>query len=364
MSLVLPLTLAAVLAASPPVEGLWEGPVACPPQASAPEQPPPSFPLTVFITQGAQGLEGFMGSPREGLSAQLKTLAVEEDTLRLTANIPHHYQAELAGPIEGSTWKATLTQGPLSCTAELQREPDVQLQKLPIPPTSQTRPAWSWLSVGEMVFRHYGVLGAGDPPGFPTQCTLVRTLFAGSPKFECNSNCNFCKSMAAGSTYEVLGMLTDFPRKRLTPSRQPPRLFATPAPVLDASEVRRELEQGNPVLVGLNPSAPSAVAEPSLNGFFPPLHLALITGALKTQATTWYLVNDPYPFPQLSANPYVQHQGIPLMGLRSGAPVPLAYWLREDTLKAKLRWKESFLVRVEPRATHTPSPTPPGKGAD
>ncbi|WP_225413056.1 hypothetical protein [Stigmatella hybrida] len=361
MSLVLPLTVA-LLAASPPVEGLWEGPVTCPPQASTPGQTSPPFPLTVFITQGAEGLEGFMGSPRQGLSAQLKTLSVEESSLRLTANIPHHYQAELAGPIEGSTWKATLTQGPVSCTAELQREPDVQLKKLPIPPTFQTRPAWSWLSIGEMIFRHYGVLGAGEPPGFPTQCTIVRTLFAGNPRFECNSNCNFCKSMAGGSTYEVLGMLTDFPRKRTTPSRQPPRLFAAAAPVLDSGEVRRELEQGNPVLVGLNPGAPSAVTEPGLNSFFPPLHLALITGSLKTQATTWYLVNDPFPFPQLSANPYVQNQGIPLMGLRSGAPTPLAYWLREDTLKSKLRWKESFLVRVEPLAAPTPPPAPRGEG--
>nr|WP_148273359.1 hypothetical protein [Stigmatella aurantiaca] len=346
----LPLTVAAVLAASPSLEGLWEGPVTCPPLATAPERPQQPFVLTVSITQGAEGLEGFMGSQQQGLSAQLKTLSVEDQTLRVTANVPHHYQAELVGPIEEGTWKATLTQGPLSCSALLQREADVQRKKLPIPPTSQPKPVWSWISAGEMLFRHYGVLGPEDALGFASQCAIVRALFSGNPRFECNSNCNFCKSMAGGSAHEVVGMLTDFPRKRLASGRRTPRLFAATAPVLDSGEVRRELDQGNPIVASLNLGAPSAGTEPGMNSFLPPLHLAVIVGYLKTQASTWYLVNDPYPFPQLTSNPYVQNQGIPIMGLRSGAPVPVAYWLREDTLKSKLRWKESFLVRAEPPA--------------
>ncbi|MDC0715124.1 hypothetical protein POL68_42140 [Stigmatella sp. ncwal1] len=350
MNTLLPFVLAAVLSASPSLEGLWEGPVTCPPPASASEKPPQPFVLTVFITQGAEGFEGFMGSQQQGLSAQLKTVSFEEEKLRVTANVPHHYQAELQGPIEDSTWKATLTQGPVSCSALLQRDPDVQLKKLPVPPTSQSKPVWSWLSAGEMLFRHYGVLGPEDALGFPSQCTIVRALFSGNPRFECSSNCNFCKSMAGGSAHEFVGMLTDFPRKRMASGRRTPRIFAAATPVLDSSEVRRELDQGNPIVASLNPGTPSAVMEPGLNSFLPPLHLALIVGYLKTQATTWYLLNDPYPFPQISTNPYVQNQGIPIMGLRSGAPVPVAYWLREDTLKSKLRWKESFLVRAEPPA--------------
>lgn len=364
MNLLLSLTLATVLAhapaaepaaeptaappAAPTVEGHWEGTVLCPPPVLPPGQPPETFTVQVLIAPGPQGFQGFISSPRQGLSAELKSITVKEEQLRVTANVPRHYQAALAGELDGATWTATFTQGPLSCLATLQRLSDVRLTVLPITPLAQPQPQWSWITVGEMVFRHYGVLVAKDTVASTAQCTIVRALFSGSEQFQCNSNCSLCESMGGGSTVEVAGMLTGFPRTLATPSRPGPRLYTAGAGALSPSEVLRELEQGHPILVGLHPGAPFAL-KAGLHRFLPPMHAALIVGSLKSSGETWYLVNDPYPFPELATNPYLQQQGVPVMGLRQGAPVPVAYWMGERALKAGLQWSESLLLRAEPR---------------
>jgi len=346
MNLLLSLTLATVVATAPSVEGHWEGTVICPPPPLSPGQPPEAFALQVLITPGPQGLQGFMSSPRPGLSAELKSVTVKEEQLRVTANVPRHYQAALAGDVDGTSWAVTLTQGPLSCFATLQRLSDVQLKVLPIAPLAQPQPAWSWITVGEMVFRHYGVLTAKDTVASSSQCNIVRALFSGSEQFQCNANCSLCESMGGGSSLEMAGMLTGFPRRLAATGRPAPRLYTAGAPALSASEVLRELEQGNPILVGLNPGAPFTL-QAGLHRFLPPMHAALIVGALKSSAETWYLVNDPYPFPDPLTTPYLR-QGVPVMGLRQGAPVAVAYWIRERALKAELQWSESFLLRAEP----------------
>ncbi|HLL04076.1 MAG TPA: hypothetical protein VK539_26055 [Myxococcaceae bacterium] len=356
MNLLFSLTLATVVATapapspspSPSVEGHWEGPVICPPPVLSQGKSPEAFTLQVLIAQGPQGLQGFISSPREGLSAELKSITVKEEELRVTANIPRHYQATLAGEVDGASWAATLTQGPQSCFATLQRLSDVQLKVLPITPLAQPQPQWSWITVGEMVFRHYGVLVAKDTLASSSQCTIVRALFSGSEQFQCNSNCSLCESMSGGSSLEVAGMLTGFPRTLAATGRPAPRLYTAGAPALSATEVLRELEQGQPLLVGLNPGAPFAL-KAGLHRFLPPMHAALIVGSLKSSAETWYLVNDPYPFADPLTNPYLRHQGVPVMGLRQGAPVSVAYWIRERALKAELQWNESFLLRAEPR---------------
>ena len=350
MSLLLSLTLATVVAAAPSVEGHWEGSVICPPPVLSPGKPPEVFTLQVLIAPGPQGLQGFMSSPRPGLSAELKSVTVNEEQLRVTANVPQHYQAALTGELDGATWGATLKQGELSCSATFQRLSDVQLKTLPITPRAQPQPMWSWITVGEMVFRHYGVLVTKDTPDLSSQCNIVRTLFSGSEQFQCNSNCSLCESMSGGGAFEVAGMLTGFPRKLAATGRSIPRLYVAGAPVLPASEVLRELEQGNPLLVGLNPGAPFTL-QAGLHRFLPPMHAALVVGYVKSSAETWYLVSDPYPFPDLLSNPYLLKQGVPVMGLRQGAPVPVAYWMRESALKSGLQWSESFLLRAEPPAT-------------
>jgi hypothetical protein len=355
MSLLLTLTLATVVAAAPTVEGHWEGTVICPPPLLSPGQPPEAFTLHVLIAPGPQGPQGFISSPRPGLTSELKSVTVQEDQLRITANVPQHYQAVLAGELDGAAWAATLKQGPLSCHATFQRLSDVQRKTLPIAPLAQSRPMWSWITVGEMVFRHYGVLVAKDTPDSPAQCNIARALFSGSEQFQCNSNCSLCDSMSGGSTLEVAGMLTGFPRKLAATGRPVPRLYVAGAPVLPASELLRELDQGNPILVGLNPGAPFTL-KASLNRFLTPMHAALVSGYLKTSAETWYLVNDPYPFPDPLTNPYLLQQGVPVMGLHQGAPVPVAYWIRESALKAGLQWNETFLLRAESPISAGPAP--------
>jgi hypothetical protein len=347
MNVLLSLTLATVVAAPPSVEGHWEGTVICPPPVLSPGQAPETFALQVLIAPGPQGLQGFMSSPRPGLSAELKSVTVKEEQLRVTASVPRHYQAALAGELDGATWAATLTQGPLSCSATLQRLSDVQLKVLPIAPQAQPQPLWSWITVGEMVFRHYGVLVAKDTLASSSQCNIVRALFSGSEQFQCNANCSHCESMGGGSSLEMAGMLTGFPRKLAATGRPVPRLYTAGAPVLSATEVLRELEQGHPILVGLNPGAPFAL-QTGLHRFLPPMHAALIAGSLKASAETWYLVNDPYLFPDPLTNPYLREQAVPLMSLHQGAPVAVAYWIRERALKQGLQWSESFLLRAEP----------------
>jgi hypothetical protein len=329
------------------VEGHWQGKMSCPSSDLSPGQPPEDFALHVLITPGLQGLQGFMSSPRPGLSAELKSVTVNEKQLRVTANVPQHYQAVLAGALDGATWTATLTQGPLSCTATFQRLSDLQLKTLPITPRAQHQPTWSWITVGEMVFRHYGVIVAKDTLASSSQCNIVRALFSGSEQFQCNTNCSLCESMSSGSSLEVAGMLTGYPRKLAATGRPVPRLYAAGAPGLPSSEMLQEIEQGNPILVGLSPGAPF-VLKASLHRFLPPMHPALVVGYLKTPIETWYLVNDPYPFRDPLTNPYVQQQGVPVMGLHQGAPVPVAYWIRESALKSGLQWTESFLLRADP----------------
>jgi hypothetical protein len=354
MSLLLSLTLATVVATAPSVEGHWQGSVICPPPALPPGQPPEAFTLQVLIAPGPQGLQGFMSSPRPGLSAELKSVTVKEEQLRVTANVPQHYQAVLSGALDGATWAATLTQGPLSCSATFQRLSDLQLKTLPIAPRAQSQAPWSWITVGEMVFRHYGVIVAKDTVASSSQCNIVRALFSGSEQFQCNSNCSLCESMSGGSSLEVAGMLTGFPRKLAASGRPAPRLYAAGAPVLPASQMVQEIEQGNPILVGINPGAPFAL-QAGLHRFLPPMHAALAVGYLKTQAGTWYLINDPYPFRDPLTNPYFQQQGVPVMGLLQGAPVPVAYWIRESALKSGLQWSESFLLRAETQMPEGPS---------
>ncbi|WP_224247384.1 hypothetical protein [Hyalangium gracile] len=346
MSLLLSLSLATVVATAPSVEGHWEGKVSCPPPSSAPEQPPNIFTIHVLMAPGPQGLQGFMSSPRPGISAELKSVTVNEAQLRVTASVPQHYQVVLAGALDGATWSATLTQGPLSCPAKFQRLSDLQLKTLPIAPRAQAQPHWSWITVGEMVFRHYGVVVAKDTVDSSAQCHIVRALFSGSEQFQCQSNCSPCESMSGGSSVEVAGMLTSVPRRLAASGRPVPRLYAAGAPVLPASQMIQELEQGNPIVVGLSPGAPSALPA-SLHRFLPPMHAALVTGYLKSSAETWYLVNDPYPFRDPLTNPYVQQQSVPVMGLLQGAPIPVAYWIRESALKAGLQWSESFLLSAE-----------------
>ncbi|WP_224368394.1 hypothetical protein [Hyalangium versicolor] len=294
-----------------------------------------------------------MSSSKEGLSAELKSITVEEQQLRVTANVPRSYQAVLAGAVDGSSWTATLTQGPLSCPVTFQRSSDLERKTLPIAPVAQTRPIWSWITVGEMIFRHYGVLGPKDTPGFSTQCNIVRALFKGSESFQCSTQCVLCESMRAGTVHDVAGMLTDFPRRLAASGRQTPRIFAAATPALEAREVMREIDQGNPIVVGLSSGAPDAPSE-GLERFFPPMHAALVVGYLKTAKATWYLVFDPFPFSDPVTNPYMQQAAAPVFGLRQGASVPVGYWIRESALKSGMKWTESFLLRSEP------VPPPPG----
>ena len=157
-------------------------------------------------------------------------------------------------------------------------------------------------------------------------------------------------------------MLTGFPRKLAASGRPTPRLYAAGAPVLPASEMVQELEQGNPILVGLSPGAPFTL-KAGLNHFLSPMHAALVVGYLKTSAETWYLVSDPYPFRDPLTNPYVQQQGVPVMGMLQGAPIPVAYWIRESALKAGLQWSESFLLRADTPIPAAPM-SPPGDGPE
>ena len=88
----------------------------------------------------------------------------------------------------------------------------------------------------------------------------------------------------------------------------------------------------------------------SLNQFFPPQHVALIVGFLRSGSEVWYRVNDPYPFPiqpaALAQNPYVVAGALPQIDLRP-AGIAVTYWIRDNALKQNLSWTESFLVRLD-----------------
>lgn len=206
---------------------------------------------------------------------------------------------------------------------------------LGIAPDMQQTFVWCWLAVGEMIFRHYGV--PETPNGETYQCGIVQSISIATNMSRCAGDCSLCVVPAAGAR-DFVGMLADYPRRAAVLTGEPaPRVFATVAGVLRPSEVRDEIDAGNPVVAGINPDRRPAVT------FQAPAHVALIVGYTETKGALLLRVNDPFPYPA-PANPY------PLAGGKMLQPG--SYEIAYDAFERLLAWRESYLVRAAGR--HAP----------
>ena len=118
---------------------------------------------------------------------------------------------------------------------------------LHIPPVFQERPSWCWAAVGEMVFKYYYV-----PAVHRTdyQCGIVqsRNLCKGIP------NCVQC-DLSAGDEATTVNMLEQYPLMATLGGTAGDIALTVQSKSgsLSEAEVKNELDQGRPIIVGISP---------------------------------------------------------------------------------------------------------------
>ncbi len=154
--------------------------------------------------------------------------------------------------------------------------------KLHISPVFQERPSWCWAAVGEMVFKYYYVPAAHRTD---YQCGVVqgRNLCTGMP------NCVEC-DLPAGNEATVVSMLQQYPvmATRGGAAGDITLTVQLKAGSLSEEEVKKELNEGHPIIVGVSPSGFK------VNGISQ--HMALIVGYDDRSGNLMLTVNDPFPF--------------------------------------------------------------------
>ena len=153
---------------------------------------------------------------------------------------------------------------------------------LHIPPVFQERPSWCWAAVGEMVFKYYYV-----PAVHRTdyQCGIVqsRQLCPEIP------NCVDCK-LSAVDEVTVVSVLEQYPVTATLDSKAGAIALTAQLKVgsLSEEEVKQELDEGRPIIVGLSPRMFK------VDGLRQ--HMALIVGYDTSSGNLVLTVNDPFPF--------------------------------------------------------------------
>jgi hypothetical protein len=154
--------------------------------------------------------------------------------------------------------------------------------KLHIPPIFQERPSWSWAAVGEMVFKYYYVPAAHRTD---YQCGIVqsRKLCTGMP------NCVEC-DLPPGDEATMVNILEQYPlMAALGGAAGDIRLTVQlKNGTLSEAEVKNELNQGRPIIVGISP--------PGFKVDGVPQHMALIVGYDDSSGDLMLTVNDPFPY--------------------------------------------------------------------
>lgn len=326
--------------AQPRQAGIWDGMFQCA------GMPPGAFQVVLATTGTPAGLLVLPELPPAGFSTPLHHIQVTPTSIHVEAVLPNGQNVVLDGQVQANQWAARIQQGPYVCQALLSHTRSMDWVLLPIPPSYQAEPMWCWLTVGEMVFRHFGVVPPAAPTGGTTQCEILASISLGAQNQQCAQNCSACRYLGGGSMREVAGMLSDYPSRLARMGRPTRRLFSAITPPLPFDEVRAELEAGRPVIIGINPGQSFAIQR-SLNPFLPPMHVALIVGYARSDRGVRYFINDPYPFPvgpQAVQNPYLQAGAQPMV-VSSGAGLQsVAYSIPIESLAA-LSWTESILVR-------------------
>ena len=195
---------------------------------------------------------------------------------------------------------------------------------LHIPPVVQDRTSWSWAAVGEMVFKYYSVPAAHQTD---YQCGIAqsRKFCSGIP------NCGECDSPAADDV-AMAHILAQYPVLATKGGTAGDIALTVQSKTgsLSEAEVKKELKEGRPIIVGLSPAGFKVDGSAQ--------HMALIIGYDDGYGDLMLTVNDPFPFEderfQRVGNPY--H----IQGLSGGSDGQ--YEIGLERFRSRLKWTQTM----------------------
>jgi hypothetical protein len=207
---------------------------------------------------------------------------------------------------------------------------------LHIPPVFQERPSWCWAAVGEMVFKYYDI-PAIHRTDFQCGILQSRGVCTGLP------NCVDCDFPAVDET-AVMNLLEQYPAmaKRDGKAINIALTVQLKDGNLSEAEIRQELDEGRPIIVGLSP-----------RGFKVDdirQHMALIVGYDTRSDDLMLTVNDPFPFEDMRflwiGNPYIT--------AKASEDGEGRYEVGYNAFRSKLKWTQT-LYRISCAGSDCPS---------
>ena len=196
--------------------------------------------------------------------------------------------------------------------------------KLHIPPVFQERPSWCWAAVGEMVFKYYYVPAAHRTD---YQCGIVqgRNLCKEIP------NCVPC-DLSAGDEATMVNMLEQYPlMATLGGTAGDIALTAqSKSGSLSEAEVKKELDEGRPIIVGLSPTGYKVDGSPQ--------HMALIVGYDDSSDDLMLTVNDPFPYEDM----IFLWIGNAYLSARASGGSAGEYVIDYEAFRLRLKWTQTI----------------------
>jgi hypothetical protein len=214
--------------------------------------------------------------------------------------------------------------------------------RLHIPPVFQERPSWSWAAVGEMVFKYYYV-PAVHQTDYQCGIVLTRNLCPEMP------NCVKC-DLPAGDESSMMNVVQQYPLVSTRGSAAGDVALAaqSKAGSLSEEEVKREINEGRPIIAGVSPSGFK------IDGVSQ--HTALIVGYDDRSGSLKLIVNDPFPFEDdrflWIGNPY--QPNMDMSGENEGQ-----YEVSYERFRSKIKWNQT-MYRITCTGKGCPSDDPQG----
>jgi len=196
--------------------------------------------------------------------------------------------------------------------------------RLHIAPVFQERPSWCWAAVGEMVFKYYYVPAAHRTD---YQCGIVqgRNLCMGIPI------CIPC-DLSAGDAATMINMLEQYPLMATQDgtARDIALTAQSKSGSLSEVEVKKELDEGRPIIVGISP--------PGFKVDGTPQHMALLVGYDDSSDDLMLTVNDPFPYEDMRflwiGNAY--------LSARASGGSEGEYEIGYEAFRLRLKWTQTI----------------------
>jgi hypothetical protein len=196
--------------------------------------------------------------------------------------------------------------------------------QLHIPPLFQERPDWCWAATGEMLLKYYAVPALGQTD---YQCGIAQSQ-------------NFCKethnclecTLPPADDAGMVNLLQGYSAAAMPAGSSEAIALTARAKVgrLSEEEVKRELDAGRPIIVGLSPSG-FKVEEAAV-------HMALIVGYKEGSDDLILVVNDPFPFEDdrflWIGNPYVR--------VHASGDGDAQYEIGYNRFRGRLKWTHTI----------------------